>query len=81
MLAELAAIDTAEDRARAATALIAQVEEVKRAIARARIPPVVELLRAGWSLPRLGHALELSANAIVQIRDEHLGRPRRRPPA
>lgn len=80
-LAAIARLDTAEQRAKAATDVIAAFDQGKRQIARARIDAVVELLRGGRTLRSVAQDLDVSVNAVVQIRNEHLGRPRRRRPA
>lgn len=78
ILQHIASLETPQERARAATDFIAHFEDGKRSIAIARVAAVAELLADNWTMTRVARELDLSLNAVVQIRNEHQGRRRRR---
>lgn len=81
VLPEIARLETSEQRAKAATDVIAAFDQGKRRVAQARMDAVAELLRQGWAFRGVARELGVTVNAVVQILNEHLGRRRRRRPA
>jgi acyl-CoA reductase-like NAD-dependent aldehyde dehydrogenase len=77
--AEVEALESPLERARAVTALLEVLREQQAQVADLRVGPVGELRQAGMSLRAIADALDLSLNAVVQIDNEHRGRPRWRP--
>lgn len=77
--AEVEALETPLERARAVTAFLELLREQHAEVADLRVDPVGELREAGMSLRAIAEALELSLNAVVQIDNERRGRPRWRP--
>lgn len=74
MLDNIAAGETALQRAERATWFIELCAQAQGRMAQARLEPVGELRRAGWSMARIARALGLSKTAIAQVEQERLGR-------
>lgn len=78
-LAELAALETASERALAASRYMELLAQCRTRVGEVRMEAVGDLRRQGWSLRRIATHLNRSVNAIVQIEDVRLGRRARRP--
>lgn len=65
-------LDTPLERAQRTTRLLQEVAGVQRRVAQLRMTAVAELRQAGWSYRAIGHALDLSANAVTQIERQRL---------
>ena len=77
-LVYIRSLETPAERARAATDLVARFEDARREVALARVDDVRQMLAAGQTLRATALALDLSVNAVVQIRDEQVPPPPRR---
>lgn len=77
--AEVEALETPLEKAQAVTRLLAVLREQQDQVADLRVGPVGELRAAGMSLRSTADAIGISLNAVVQIENERLNRPRWRP--
>lgn len=72
-------METPLERAQAVTRLLGLLREQHDQVADLRVEPVGALRAAGMSLRSIADAIGISLNAVVQIENDRLNRPRWRP--